>query len=55
MKMSTLFLEWEISVNTFPAKLDYSRNLKGIIDSFLFLTVIRDANLCYLFQNVQGT
>ena len=25
---------------------------KGTVDSCLFLTVIRDANLCFLFQNV---
>ena len=29
---------------------DYSRN-----DSCLFLAIIRDANLCSLFENVQGT
>ena len=29
--------------------------LKGTVDSCLFLTVIRDATLCSLFQNVQGT
>ena len=28
---------------------------KGTVDSFLFLTVIRDANRCSLFQNIQGT
>ena len=28
---------------------------KGTIDSCLFLTIIRDANICSLFQNVQGT
>ena len=27
---------------------------KGTVDSCLFLTAIRDANLCFLFQNVQG-
>ena len=28
---------------------------KGTVDGCLLLTVIRDANLCSLFQNVQGT
>ena len=28
---------------------------RGTVDSCLFLTVIRDANLCSLFQIVQGT
>ena len=28
---------------------------KGTVDSCLFLTVIRDANISSLFQNVQGT
>ena len=28
---------------------------KGTVDSCLFLTVIRNATLCSLFQNVQGT
>ena len=28
---------------------------KGTVDSRLFSTVIRDATLCSLFQNVQGT
>ena len=28
---------------------------KGTVDSCLFLTVIRDVDLCSLFQNVQGT
>ena len=28
---------------------------KGTDDSCLFLTIIRDANLCSLFKNVQGT
>ena len=28
---------------------------KGTVDSCLFLTVKRGANLCSLFQNVQGT
>ena len=28
---------------------------KDTVDSCLFLTVIRDANRCSLFQNVQGT
>ena len=52
--------------NTFAAKLDCSRicrsltnativEIKGTVDSCLFLTVIRDANLCSLFQNVEGT
>ena len=27
---------------------------KGIVESCLFISVIRDANLCSLFQNVQG-
>ena len=29
--------------------------VKGTVNSCLFLTVIRDANICSLFQNVQGT
>ena len=29
--------------------------IKGTVDSCLLLTVIRDANLCSLFQNVRGT
>ena len=29
-------------------------NLKGTVDSSLFLTVLRNANLCSLFQNVRG-
>ena len=52
--------------NTFAAKPDYSRiyrslpkrlqsKFKGTVDSCLVLTVKRDANLCSLFQNVQGT
>ena len=28
---------------------------KGTVDSYLFLTVIRDTKLCSLFQNIQGT
>ena len=28
---------------------------KSTVESCLFLTVILDANLCSLFQNVQGT
>ena len=27
---------------------------KGTVDTCLFVTVIRDANFCSLFQNVQG-
>ena len=33
----------------------YSRNLKAQLIAVYFLTVIRDANLCFLFQVVQGT
>ena len=56
-----------VPFNTFAAKHDciveftvhcqtrLKSKFKGTVDSCLFLTVIRDANLCSLFQNVQGT
>ena len=54
-------------INTFTAKRTCSRiylslpnarlksKFKGTVDSCLFLTVIRNATICSLFQNVQGT
>ena len=39
----------------FTAKMRLQSKFKGTVDSCLFLTVIRDAYLCFLFQNVQGT
>ena len=40
---------------TLHCQMRLQSKFKDTVDSCLFLTVIRDANLCSLFQNVQGT
>ena len=40
---------------TFHCQTRLQSKFKGTVESCLFLTAIRDANLCPLFQNVQGT